>query len=71
MHFNAVLVGLAALVSLSFAQDQSGCSTIENWGAEMHGCGTCPEGYKFSYTEGFCDIGFQCCKGVCCPPEKQ
>lgn len=71
MHFNAVLVGLAALVSLSFAQDQTNCYTIDNWGAKMHNCGTCPEGWTFSYTQNFCDIGFQCCKGTCCPPENQ
>ncbi|QLI72274.1 uncharacterized protein G6M90_00g090360 [Metarhizium brunneum] len=64
MHFNAVLVGLAALVSLSFAQDQANCYTIENWGSKIHDCGQCDEGYKFSYTQSFCDIGFQCCKGT-------
>lgn len=71
MHFNAVLVGLAALVSLSFAQQQDGCYEIKNWGSVIHDCGQCDEGYKFSYTQSYCDIGFQCCEGVCCPQEKQ
>ena len=42
------------------------CHPIENWGSSIHSCSKCREGYHFVSLGGICDIGFECCKGLCC-----
>ncbi|KAL0959142.1 hypothetical protein HGRIS_014429 [Hohenbuehelia grisea] len=42
------------------------CYRISNFGSEVHHCSTCRDGYNFISRDKFCDIGFECCEGICC-----
>jgi len=66
MHFNAIVIALAAALAPLVVGETSGCYQIDNFGSRIHNCQQCKEGHYFIAGGGFCDIGFQCCKGQCC-----
>lgn len=65
MHFNAFVIAFAVALAPLVAGETSGCYEIDNFGSRVHNCQSCNEGYRF-VSKGWCDIGFQCCKGQCC-----
>ncbi|KAJ8519795.1 hypothetical protein ONZ45_g3318 [Pleurotus djamor] len=60
----AFVANAAALFIVPDGHIQS-CYQTSNFGSRVHNCGSCKEGHHFIPT-GFCDIGFECCKGMCC-----
>jgi hypothetical protein len=62
--FTIVLFAIFS-AGVAVAKDESGCYDIPNYGSIIYSCSTCRKGYKFIDEDPSCDIGFQCCRGIC------
>ncbi|PHH90614.1 hypothetical protein CDD83_3131 [Cordyceps sp. RAO-2017] len=64
MHsIHALVLAVAALATAGAAQKN--CYQIANYGSGIHGCAQCRSGFRYT-SDKFCDIGFECCVGLCC-----
>jgi hypothetical protein len=54
-------------VAIAVPEPFPGCYRIENYGSQTHACSQCKGGYRFLHVIATgCDVGRQCCKGLCC-----